>query len=313
METADNRLQVSIGVCAYNEELNIGTLLEALLTQQTQKVNIAQIIVVSSACDDTTDQIVQSFQDVKDSRVQLIKQSERRGKASAINLFLRKATGDICVLESADTLPEEDTIETLCNPFFDQRVGMTGGRPVPVDDPSIFLGFVTHFVWSLHHKIACIEPKLGELVAFRNIIRELPENTAVDEACVEQIIRQAGYNIRYAPLALVRNKGPENLHDFLCQRRRIFNGHLQLQSQTDYQVSTMNQSRIFKLAIQDIQRTPKGILWATGAMVLEAYARLLGAYDFHIKKRNPYVWDIASSTKNLNIDNDRDTATDSPI
>jgi hypothetical protein len=27
--------------------------------------------------------------------------------------------------------------------------------------------------------------------------------------------------------------------------------------------------------------------------------RLLGYYDLHIRKKNPFIWDIASSTKKL--------------
>ncbi len=47
-----DKLRVSIGVCAYQEEKNIARLLEALRSQRTQRIEISQIIVVSSACQD---------------------------------------------------------------------------------------------------------------------------------------------------------------------------------------------------------------------------------------------------------------------
>jgi len=295
------KLQASIGICAYNEESNIRNLLQALAAQETSQVEVAQIVIVSSACKDATDEIVESLQQSKGNQIQLIKQSERKGKASAINLFLEVATGDVCVLESADTIPQVDTIEHLCTPFLDQRVGMTGGHPVPVDDPSTFLGFVTHFVWRLHHRVASIEPKLGELVAFRNVVDRLPEDTAVDEACVERMIKDKGYEIRYVPTALVHNKGPETVSDFLRQRRRIHNGHIQLRKSTGYKVSTMSYPRVLELSMREMERTPQGITWTLGAMAMEGYARFLGTYDFYVKKRNPCIWDIATSTKNLNL------------
>ena len=48
------KLRCSVGVTAYNEEANIGRLLEALLTQHTRDVEIVEIIVVASACTDNT-------------------------------------------------------------------------------------------------------------------------------------------------------------------------------------------------------------------------------------------------------------------
>jgi fructose-1,6-bisphosphatase/inositol monophosphatase family enzyme len=75
----------------------------------------------------------------------------------------------------------------------------------------------------------------------------------------------------------------------------------------------MKPFRVLKLSLQDMERTWKGVTWTLGAIILEAYARFLGSYDFYIKKRNPYVWDIAASTKDLSLGDDRNTATDSPV
>ena len=33
--------------------------------------------------------------------------------------------------------------------------------------------------------------------------------------------------------------------------------------------------------------------------MLEMIGRGLGYYDFHVRKKNPFIWDIASSTKKL--------------
>ena len=113
-------LDVSIGICAHNEEGNIGKLLDALLNQSTNIVSIKEIIVVSCSTD-RTDEIVKAYQG-RDSRVSLIVQRKRDGKAAAVNLFLKQATGGIFILESADTLPEKWTIERLVEPFLDPRL-----------------------------------------------------------------------------------------------------------------------------------------------------------------------------------------------
>jgi len=289
---------VSIGVMAYNEEANIDRLLERLVSESPEAFEITQIIVVSSGSTDGTDEIAEKWEQ-KDKRVGLIRETVRRGKASAINLFLAEATGDVVILESADTLPEEGTIQKLIEPFSDEGVGMTGGRPVPVNDPNSFMGFLCHLLWKLHHRLALMEPKLGEMVAFRNIVDSIPPETAVDEASVEAIVTAKGYRLAYVADATVWNKGPENIRDFLKQRRRIYAGHLWLQDVQDYTVSTKGVGRIVKILFRELKPRPKEYVWGMAAVFLEAVGRLLGEYDYKVRKINPYRWQVARSTKKL--------------
>ena len=290
-------ISVSIGICAYNEEKNIGRLLDALLNQRTEKIRIDEIIVVSSGSTDRTDEIVREFSEI-DERIKLITQPRREGKASAVNEFIRNASGDVCVLESADTVPLENTIEKLCLPFYDENVGMTGGHPIPVNDKSTFIGFAGHLIWELHHRIALKSPKLGELVAFRNIIDGIPKNTAVDEAWIEALIKRKGYKVVYVPDAIVYNKAPETIGDFIKQRRRIHAGHLHLKRELGYSVSTMSIRGIIDV-IRELNLTPKEKLYLVGAMMLEGISRVLGWLDYYVLKKDHVVWDIAKTTKEV--------------
>jgi len=303
-------LTVSVGICAYNEEANIGKLLEALLRQETAQVGIGELVVVSSACTDRTNEIVRSFQE-KHPQIVLIEQAQREGKASAINLFLREAKNDLCVLISADTIPFENAVEFISLPFVDGKVGMAGGHPVPVDNPSTFMGFVTHLIWDLAHGVSLETPKLGEFIAFRNIIGEIPIESAVDEARIEAMIKERGYQVRYVPEAYVYNKGPDNVGDFIKQRRRIYAGHLHLKKTTGYEVSSLSSARVARLVLRGLKLTPKDILWTVGAALLEAHSRFLGYYDVYLRKRNPYIWPISSSTKELI--HDRDSVSSPPV
>lgn len=294
-------LTCSIGVMAFNEEANIGYLLESLLNQHLFICKIIEIIVVASGCTDKTCQIVESIANENDV-VNLLVQKKREGKASAINLFLAKAKGDIAVIESGDTIPEEHTIENLVRPFRDSNIGMTGAHPLPVNSRGSFMGFTVHLFWQLHHELALNHPKMGELIAFRNIVTEIPKDTAVDEASIESIITESGFRIQYAEDAIVRNKGPETARDFLKQRRRIVVGHKHLQKTRGYTVSSMKIRNLFALFGRLLRNTSwntKSVFWVCGAVSLELLGKLLGNYDFYIKKKNPFAWDIASSTKNL--------------
>jgi cellulose synthase/poly-beta-1,6-N-acetylglucosamine synthase-like glycosyltransferase len=232
-----------------------------------------------------------------DERISLLRQHQREGKASAINLFLSRATGDLIILESGDTVPALRTFDLLLEPFRDQRVGMTGAHPVPDNPEDTFVGFVVQLMWSLHHRIALLTPKLGELVAFRNVIRAIPHDTAVDEAMIEALIQQAGYRISYVPEAVVHNSGPRTVSDFLRQRRRISAGHICLSHKQHYRVSTSHPLRILRLLQEEHHRSLRHPFWTAGAIVLEMIGRALGSYDYYVKRKNPYIWDIALTTK----------------
>jgi len=290
---------LSIGIMAYNEEANIGRLLQSVLRQRFTHGFLIEIYVVASGCTDRTEEIVREFME-QDKRIKLLIQVQREGKASAINLFLSKASGDIFIMESGDTVPGKGTLDKLVAPFGNPNVGMTGAHPIPVNSKTTFLGFSVHLMWTLHHKIALMTPKLGELVAFRNFVREIPVDTAVDEASIEAIVRDAEYELFYVHDAIVHNRGPENIRDFIKQRRRISAGHKHLLREQKHEVSTSDPKKIFKILMQEHSWNFRDTIWTAGAISLELIGRLLGSFDFHIRKKNPFIWDIAYSTKKLN-------------
>lgn len=292
-------MSITVGICAYNEEKNIGELLRLLSSQKNNGTYIKEIMVVSSACTDKTDEIVNKFV-MKDSRIKHIIQKEREGKASAVNVILKNATSDIIILASADILILEETIDKLVAPFLDKTIGMTGGHPIPVDGKSTFIGYSVNLIWELHHELALKTPKLGEIVAFRNIVEKIPVDTAVDEASIEAIIRKKGLNLCYTPGAIVRNKGPSTIGDFILQRRRIYAGHLHLKDMSGYTPSSMSMFNTIGLVIGNTPLDLKTVCWTIGTVCLESCARLLAAYDFYVKKKNPYIWKIAKTTKKVN-------------
>jgi len=293
------KLACSIGVIAYNEAENILKLLQALVDQKLDQVEIAEIIVVSSACKDGTDDLVCKFA-LSHPQVSLICEKERKGKSSAINIFLKEAKSDILIIESGDTIPAPDTIEKLIAPFEDPKIGATGGRPTPVNDEKTLIGYSVHLLWRMHHRMALINPKLGEMIAFRRVFTSIPADSAVDEASIEALIKGKRLKLLYVPNAIVYNKGPENWKDFISQRRRIQNGHLWLMHKYQYKVTSQSGGIMLSILRQEILSQPAQIFKLGWVMLVEAYCRMLGSHDFHIKKKNPFAWDIAASTKNLN-------------
>jgi cellulose synthase/poly-beta-1,6-N-acetylglucosamine synthase-like glycosyltransferase len=287
----------SMGIMAYNEQANIGRMLQAVVSQRTTNLNLTEILVVASGCTDRTESIVHDWAR-RDQRIRLIVQAQREGKASAINQFLPQVREKIVVVCSADLLPEAGALEALVAPFADPAVGMTTGRPVPVNDPGTFMGFAAHMLWNLHHEINLRSFKAGEMIAFRNIFERIPYNTAVDEASIEPIIRGQGYEVRYVPEAVVYNKGALTVRDFLSRRRSIYAGHLEVRRTLGYAVSTMSGARILRVLLPRLDWRPRPFLWTWLVAGLEVYSRFLGRRDFE-KRRYNHIWEIATTTKDL--------------
>jgi hypothetical protein len=176
---------------------------------------------------------------------------------------------------------------------------MTGGRPIPVNRTNRLMGRIVHLLWELHHAVALESPKLGELVAFRRVFTALPEETAVDEASIEALVRERGLRLLYVPEARVRMRGPETIADYMAQRRRIHAGHLRLRRTTGHEVSTLSGRRVLATAWSARPRGPGGLLTLAAAAAMEATARLLGVWDERIVGRDHRVWHRVPSTKDL--------------
>jgi biofilm PGA synthesis N-glycosyltransferase PgaC len=294
----DRKIRCSVGITAHNEEGNIGQLLEAMLAQKLYKAEISEIIVVASGCTDRTVEIVQSYM-ARDPRIRLFVQERREGKTSAVNVFLQNARESICVLESGDTLPREDSVENLVRMFENPAVGMTGAQKVPVNTPDHIVGYLSHLRLKLEHQLCLEIPRLGEMIAFRKVFDHIPPDVAMDEAFVEALVIRRGLQVCYAPDAVVFNMGPDNLRDFIKQRRRNYAGHLYLKEKYGYRVSSLDTGRVFRLAISEAWGAIR-LLWVLFALAaVEYFSRVLGAYDYYIKRQRHEVWDIAWSTKRL--------------
>lgn len=292
-------LRCSVGIMAYNEEATIADALSSILDQKAGDASnwrLSEVIVVASGCVDGTVEIVRAIAE-RDPRVRLLAQERREGKASAINLFIASARSEVLLMVSADVVVKEDTLDALMCHFSDPQVGMVGGHPIPVNREGSFLGHAVHLQWRLHDQIARSSPKLGEIVGFRDVVPSIPLDTAVDEISIQALVTELGFRLVYEPEAVVYNRGPASVGDFLRQRRRIYAGHLRIRKQQAYAASTMRSWRILRaLRGSGAFATPRACAWSIGTIGLECVARALGRWDA-LRRRRLHVWEIAATTK----------------
>ena len=122
-ETFDTnyRPAVSVVIAAFNEETVIANTIRAVLANGYQPLEI--IVVDDGSSDDTSGQVRENFGDTLTLLVQ-----PNGGKASALNLGIAVATGEIIIALDADTVFAHDTIEKLVRHFADPLVGAVAGN-----------------------------------------------------------------------------------------------------------------------------------------------------------------------------------------
>lgn len=290
------KIACSVGVIVHKEEQQIDKLLSALLNQHLHRVEIAELIVIVCGCSASTVATIQSFAE-KYPKLQIIEQPIWHGRAAAINLFLAACTTAICVIEHSSTLPHEQAVENLVRMFADPTIGMVGAQKVLLGTPAYMIGFLTHLRMRMEH-LLCLEiPRLREMVAFRKLFDELPLDVTVDEALVEALVVQQGLLVRYAPDAIVYSTGPTSISAFVTQRRQNYVAYLQLQQKYGYTVGSLRRKPIVKLVLKELWDALR-LVWVLFLLaVLEAWSRLLGWYDFAVRRDRHVIWDMAWTQK----------------
>ncbi len=299
--------EISVGMCAHNEGSSIGYVITNILDQALPyDAVLREIIVVASGCTDLTEDIVKQISH-RNPKVKLMTQKEKRGKASAINLILGQARGDIIVLTDADVFPAQGSIGELVKEFRDDTVGAVGGRPIPVDGTENFWGFTSHLIWT-HIQNELLQWEMRQGIFFQlsgylcailpQLLESIPETVIDEDKYMGQMIRRRGYKVVYEPRAVVYIQGPRSISDFFRQRVRVLIGHLQVQNWFALSsISTSSPRKILPALVKSVDlSSPRKLAWTALAAALEGSAHLLARYDF-ISGKVPYNWPAVPTTK----------------
>jgi cellulose synthase/poly-beta-1,6-N-acetylglucosamine synthase-like glycosyltransferase len=119
---------VSISLPAYNEAAQIRGAIESLLALD-YPADRKQILVVSDASTDGTDDIVREY---ADRGVDLLRMPVRGGKTAGENAAAARLTGDIIVNTDASIRIRPDALKPLVASFTDPTVGVASGRDLSV-------------------------------------------------------------------------------------------------------------------------------------------------------------------------------------
>lgn len=231
------KLTVSIGIPAYNEENDIKSLLDSVLSQTFQKSVLNEIIVVSDASTDRTNEIVRSY---NDKRIKLIINRKRIGQQLSQNKILKVFKGNVLVLLEADTIPYDDmVIEALVDPLTskDKKLGMVVGVPEAVKPHSIYEKVLYHGSelkknlfgrWRNGDNLfTCGGHSMKALSRDFCKVLKWPRNVPEDAFAYLKLI-ESGFTFRQTPDAKVWMRNVTNLNDRMKQCNKFLNGRKSL-------------------------------------------------------------------------------------
>lgn len=190
---------LSVSLPAHDEADTIRGALEALLAAD-YPADRRQIVVVSDASTDGTDEIVREYED---RGVELVRQEPRGGKTAAENAAIPHLRGDIVVNTDASVRVRPGTLKALARRFVDPEVGVASGRDVSVGGTesatganAAEAGYVGYEMWvrSLETDLGGIVGASGCLYAIRLHLHRVPVPDHLSrDFCAALTARERGY------------------------------------------------------------------------------------------------------------------------
>ncbi|TWU55677.1 Poly-beta-1,6-N-acetyl-D-glucosamine synthase [Rubripirellula reticaptiva] len=171
---------VTLIVSAFNEAGCIGAkIANALAIEYPDQ--LLDVMVISDASDDGTDEIVRGFDD---PRIQLCRMETRSGKSAGLTQFCPQATGEILVFTDANSIFQPDALSKLARHFEDPRVGYSVGRQCYSNIESSSSDS-ENIYWSIELMIKAWESRLSSVVGADGAIyalrKELFESLSAED------------------------------------------------------------------------------------------------------------------------------------
>ena len=300
-------MNLTIGVCAYNEEKNVKTLLGDILDQRNLP-QLARVVVVASGCTDNTASIVRDIADAN-PKVELIEEKSRTGKTNAINLILANCSTELLALVSADIRLPKDSVAGILRAISDERVAVAGGLPVVENSQNGAVAKSAAIIWRVMRQTMTelgstgeLSFVMGELYCFRtSLVERIPSEVVNDDAYIATLARNKGFKVVHAPEANFVLKVPSSIPDYIAQRRRVTLGHLLIKAQmgrfANVEGMALDHTLILARAmIREAASHPMSVIRTLFLLELEVVVRMLAWLDLRVGRQYA-TWSRIATTK----------------
>jgi cellulose synthase/poly-beta-1,6-N-acetylglucosamine synthase-like glycosyltransferase len=216
---------LSVLIAAYNEEANIARKIRETLNLDYPSDKL-EVLVVSDASTDRTDEIVKAF---ADSRVELLRIQRRRGKTYAQNEGVKHCSGEIIVFSDATAVYQQKALQYLACNYADSNVGAVSGRYQYFDpggnSPT---GFGSSTFWNYENMIKKLQSRVHTLTGCSGCIysvRKCVYTPLPDSACSDLVepleIVKLGYRVAFEDRALAYEETTKSAGEEFGMRVRV--------------------------------------------------------------------------------------------
>jgi glycosyltransferase involved in cell wall biosynthesis len=222
----DKKISVTVGIPAYNEEANIGHLLEDVLKQRGKNFILREVIVSSDGSDDDTVKIVKGMED---KRIVLLDNKNRKGVATRQNQIMSGANGQALLLLNADVLLGKRFIERMVGGLIARGADLISSALEPMPPRNMFekmlCGSVClknrifegvsggENVYTCHGAARMMSSRLYKKLKFKDSVGE--------DAYSYLFTKRRGYAYAYVKEAVCYYRVPDNFLDHKKQSLRF--------------------------------------------------------------------------------------------
>lgn len=223
---------VSVVVPAYNEGKVVGHCVESILASDYPR---REIILVDDGSTDDTLAEMRRFENVPGV---IVIGKPNGGKASALNVGLARASGEVLFFVDADGIFARNTIREMLKGFDSARVGAVCGNDSPVNLDRLLTRLAnlqthvgTGFVRRALSMLNCLPIVSGNVGAFRRSVLDKTgpflEGFIGEDLELTWRVHKAGYRVAFQPRATVYAEVPSTIRGLWKQRVRWARGLLQ--------------------------------------------------------------------------------------
>jgi len=243
---------LTVLVPAYNEEKVIAKTIEGLLG--TEYPNY-EIIVIDDGSKDGTLKIANRYK----NKVKVL-HKDNGGKASALNLGIAYAKGEIIAIVDADTIVGRDALKQLVKGFFTgKNVAAVAGN-IKVRNRTNWLTWtqaleyvsgieIVRRAFDFFGSITIVPGALG---AFRKTVLEevgtYHKDTLVEDFDSTIKVLKSGFVISGSTRSTAYTEAPHSFHDFYKQRKRWYRGNLQVLTRHSETLFNPRYAFLYKIA-----------------------------------------------------------------